>query len=372
MRAIIEELDDRFIVGLEAKVLTDSRLIFFKIQKAFWYFKDHFEKVIKDKQAPSMSLEMFGQLLIEESAILSKIYPHTQREMKYREWQDFLRRVPRLGAICINPTMDKVLMIQPFGRNRKCLQFPRGKLHAGEDHVRAAIREVWEECGIRLENLIDDSLFFQSTIEVTLHKLYVVFPVMEELVPTIQCNKEIEQILWYPVADLPGWKNKSGDDDRSFFGVAPFVPQIKNFIKKMKSQVAPVLPLSILKRPPPPEAMKITSGTASAGANILTRLGLGTNTSKKQYSSDEQLSDDDQEIDKANIETFGESCVGGWDFEEMMNANSKLGFKTTYNDQSFESSYGARPVVAATTATPDEPAFEDAIFRAFISGWNSG
>ena len=345
MRSVVEELDDRFIIGLDAKVLTDSRLIFFKIQKAFWYYKDHFEKEIKDKKAPGMSLEMFGQLLIEESAILSRIYPHNLRESKYREWQEYLKRVPRLGAICINPSLDKVLMIQPFGRNRKCLQFPRGKLHAGEEHVKAAAREVWEECGIRIENLIDESNFFESVIDSTLHKLYVVHPVMEELVPTIQCNKEIEQILWHPIDQLPGWTNSSsGWDDRNFFGVAPFGPMLKNFVKRTRKERGIVGPaqISILKRPPMPQV----------------KPPVATMT-------DEALSEGSD--DQMNTETFGQDASDRWSFEDMISANEKLGMKaSTFDDKTFDAQFSTVSMKKKNVAIDG-----DAILRAFIDAWNS-
>ena len=339
MRSLMEELDDRFIIGLDPKVLTDSRLIFFKIQKAFWYYKDRFEKDIKDKRAPGMSMEMFGQLLIEESAVLSQIYPHNLRESKYKEWQEFLKRVPRLGAICINPSLDKVLMIQPFGRNRKCLQFPRGKLHAGEEHVKAAAREVWEECGIRIENLIEESNFFESVIDTTLHKLYVVYPVMEELVPTIQCNKEIEQILWYPIDQLPGWANPgSGWEDRNFFGVAPFVSMLKNFVKrtkKLRGIVGPQIPLTtILKRPP---------------------------QVKQPPSTDEALSEGSD--DQLNSETFGHYTSDRWSFEDMISANEKLGMgASTFDDKTFDAQFN--------TVVREKNQVQDSLVRVFVDAWN--
>jgi len=351
MRSVVEELDDRFIIGLDAKVLTDSRLIFFKIQKAFWYYKDHFEKEIKDKKAPGMSLEMFGQLLIEESAVLSRIYPHNLRESKYKEWQDYLKRVPRLGAICINPSLDKVLMIQPFGRNRKCLQFPRGKLHAGEDHVKAAAREVWEECGIRIENLIDDSNFFESVIDTTLHKLYVVYPVMEELVPTIQCNKEIEQILWHPIDELPGWTNlSSGWEDKNFFGVAPFVPMLKNFIKRTRKERGMVgqATISILKRPQVPVQQVLKQKL----------LPSVTDEALSEGSADDQL----------NSETFGNETSDRWSFEDMISANEKLGMRaSTFDDKTFDAQFST----VTTTKKNGLSIDGDAILRAFIDAWNS-
>ena len=308
---IIEELDERFIIGLDRAVLTDSKLIFFKIQKAFWYYKDHFEDVIRRRLAPNLGLDAFGQILIEQSALLSQIYPHSLRESKFREWQDYLRRVPRLGAICLNPALTKVLMIQPFGRNRKNLQFPRGKLHAGEDHVKAAAREVWEECGIRLENLIDSQIFFQHVIDTTMHKLYLVFPVMEELVPTIQCNKEIEAILWVPLVELPGWTANS-EDDKGFFGVAPFVKDIKRFVLSHRKETNPI-----------------------------------------------------EEDEDNNFKTFGIN-EGRWSFEQMMSANSQLfGVKSTYSDAVFAQKYDARPQEEEIPS-----GLSVLLVSAFARGWN--
>lgn len=334
LRGVVEELDERFIIGLDPKVLTDSKLIFFKIQKAFWYYKDHFERLIKERKIPSMPLELFGQLLIEESQILSRIYPHSDRESNFRDWQEYLRRVPRLGAICLNPAADKVLMIQPYGRNRKCLQFPRGKLHAGEDHARAAAREVWEECGIRIENLMDPDVWFEALIDQTLHKLYVVFPVMEELVPSIQCNKEIEKIVWVPLSDLPGWASKASYDDKGFFGVAPFVSELKAFVKHVKPPQKSIPTVRILKRPtlPPPD-------------DII-----------------EGKDENDLAADTHNEDTFGEST--GWSFNEMLSANTKLGVVSSSLDQNeFDKAYSVQ--LRGNTSTNIR------LVEAFRTGWFS-
>ena len=338
LREVVGELDERFIIGLDPKVLTDSKLIFFKIQKAFWYYKDRFERLIKERKIPSMPLDMFGQLLIEESQILSRIYPHSQREQRYREWLDYVRRVPRLGAICINPSGEKVLMIQPYGRNRKCLQFPRGKLHAGEEHARAAAREVWEECGIRIENLMDADLWFEAYIDQTLHKLFVVFPVMEELVPSIQCNKEVEKIIWVPLVELPGWTVQSHETGGSgFFGVAPFVSQIKAFVKQVTKKQIPTV--RILKRPQP----------------SLSR-------------SDEQIEEEnDFAADAHNQDTFGQDdSATGWSFNDMLSANTKLGVVSTSLDQNeFDKTYSVQ------LAGGNVQSNKNRLVEAFRTGWLS-
>jgi 8-oxo-dGTP pyrophosphatase MutT (NUDIX family) len=345
LEAIMQEVDERFIIGLDPQVLTDSKMIFFKIQKAFWFYKDKHERLIKDRKIPAMPLDVFGQLLIEESQVLSRVYPHEQRAAKYREWQEFLRRVPRLGAICINPTADKVLMIQPFGRNRKCMQFPRGKLHAGEEHPRAAAREVWEECGIRIENLIDEERWCEATIDQTLHKLYLVFPVMEELVPSIQCNKEIEQILWVPLVDLPGYA-RVPHDDKGFFGVAPFVGYIKSFVKRLAGTRQPALPqIKILKRP--------------------------TVSRPEEDMADEE----DAAADRFNADAFGsaDASAKGWDFEAMLAANTKLGYQSSYNESSFDAAYSVPLPSRPRSDSVQQLTVLDGgrVMAAFREGWNS-
>ena len=355
MRNILQELDERFIIGLDQKVLTDSKLIFFKIQKAFWYYKDHFESEIRARNIPNIGMDVFGQLLIEESALLSRIYPHDQREVKFREWQDFLRRVPRLGAICLNPSLTRVLMIQPFGKNKQNLQFPRGKLHAGEAHVTAAVREVWEECGIRLENLIDPELFFEALIDGTLHKLYVVFPVMEELVPSIQCNKEIEAILWVPLEELPGWTNLS--DSRKFFAVAPFVPQIRAFVARMARTHTKRLDTHT--RAKRVDTQKYDQSEAHARAKH----------THNEYANITKIlqrppQPEPESSDHLNQETFGTES-GAWSFEEMMSANDKLfGVKSSYTNEAFQQAYGASNNSALSLSL-------QAVMDAFLAGWNN-
>jgi hypothetical protein len=184
---------------------------------------------------------------------------------------------------------------------------------------------------------------------------------MEELVPTIQCNKEIEQILWFPVAELPGWRKKATtiEQERSFFGVSPFVPFLKSFISKMKAQksgtrVVSKLPVTILKRPP----------SQPIDQPVLP---------KALSPQDEQVSENDDEADAVNEETFGDSNGSGWNFDDMINANKKLGFQTMYDDVTFDQQYGTSSATA--TACRHEAggstSLEEALLNAFLDGWNN-
>jgi NUDIX domain len=53
----------------------------------------------------------------------------------------FLQSVPVMGAIMLNPAMDKCLLVKSWGSNG-AWGFPRGKISTGEADIDCARREV--------------------------------------------------------------------------------------------------------------------------------------------------------------------------------------------------------------------------------------
>ena len=77
--------------------------------------------------------------------------------------------------------------------------FPKGKLDAGEDFEEAALREVWEETGLRcsLGRALGDATYTDNKHRSKLVRYYEMRPQSGEFSP----NDEVDELRWVPLAD---------------------------------------------------------------------------------------------------------------------------------------------------------------------------
>ena len=69
-----------------------------------------------------------------------------------------MSQIPSNGALIFNETMDKLLFLVYSNFHDKIvrkLDFPKGKVDEDETEKECAIREIYEETGLRLEKYID-------------------------------------------------------------------------------------------------------------------------------------------------------------------------------------------------------------------------
>jgi 8-oxo-dGTP diphosphatase len=79
---------------------------------------------------------------------------------------------------------------------------PKGKLDEGEDFERAALREVWEETGLRcrLGRELGDAAYKDNKDRDKLVRYFEMHPEDGEFAP----NDEVDELRWVPVGDAPG------------------------------------------------------------------------------------------------------------------------------------------------------------------------
>ena len=77
--------------------------------------------------------------------------------------------------------------------------FPKGKLDKGEDFEEAALREVWEETGLRcsLGRELGDATYTDNKDRSKLVRYYEMQPLSGEFSP----NDEVDEPRWVPLAD---------------------------------------------------------------------------------------------------------------------------------------------------------------------------
>ena len=66
----------------------------------------------------------------------------------WEEYRLYKSQIPSYGALIFNRTLDSILFViynNPRDRIVRKLDFPKGKVDQGEDSVRCALREIYEE-----------------------------------------------------------------------------------------------------------------------------------------------------------------------------------------------------------------------------------
>ncbi|CAJ0884454.1 15688_t:CDS:2 [Entrophospora sp. SA101] len=149
-------------------------------------------------------------------------------------------RVPVCGAIMLNSTMDKVLLVKGWS-SRSGWGFPKGKINKDELDSICAAREVFEETGYDITPLIKEKDFVEITIRGQRIRLYIVVGVLEATEFCPQTRKEIS-VEWHNLSDLPTWsKNRNKESpfncgggcvkygSSRYYMVVPFVTNKKSY-----------------------------------------------------------------------------------------------------------------------------------------------
>lgn len=101
------------------------------------------------------------------------------------------------GTICISPS-NRILLVK--GRLHQKWSFPKGHLERGEASFRCAVRELYEETGIRvdLETVNPCNLAYKKFKTAN----YFVLDLAEETVPVPQDASEICDARWVDVDEF--------------------------------------------------------------------------------------------------------------------------------------------------------------------------
>jgi len=151
---IIDEILCRFIVNLPKKELKTDR-IFFHMQEAYWFYEDFvFQNKDFHPKQPYLTEKNFGQILFERCPF--KICDLRDYYRLYKDFHDYQSQIPVYGAILLNKTLDKVLLVMNIRQTN--YSFPKGKINQNESELDCAAREVWEEIGFPITNMISEKV----------------------------------------------------------------------------------------------------------------------------------------------------------------------------------------------------------------------
>ncbi|KAL9543933.1 hypothetical protein MBANPS3_007886 [Mucor bainieri] len=186
-------------------------------------------------------------------------------------------RIPVCGAIILNANLDKCVLVKGWS-SKSGWGFPKGKINQDEEYDCCAIREVLEETGYDVGPLLKKPDYIELTMREQRIRLYIIQGVPEDTQFIPRTRKEISQISWIKLDDLPTYKTtepKPGNGSLNyvksgpyrFYMVVPFMNKLRQFVNQRKKSLkkdhhkmkgsasphprAPAQPSSILIPPSP-------------------------------------------------------------------------------------------------------------------------
>jgi len=120
------------------------------------------------------------------------------------------------------------------------------QINIDEEPVRCAAREVFEEVGFDVSNLIDKKDFIEIELTGQINRLYLCRGVPLNTKFETKTRNEIRGIKWFPITSLPthkkdvACKEKLGMSAHNFFMVTPFAMQIRAWVQKQNQKRKPV------------------------------------------------------------------------------------------------------------------------------------
>jgi mRNA-decapping enzyme subunit 2 len=224
---VLNDLCSRFLINIPEEEREDVIRVCFHVEQMHWFYLDFFWE--QDPALPNFSmLEFLRRVFLHYEPLRHRV-PATADI--YQQWRYYKVQVPVCGAIMFNPQRTHVLLVKSWGA-KGSWSFPRGKINKNESEIACAIREVYEETSFDLTNYARESDVMEMSHGGQTGKLFLVVGVPEEFVFAPRTRKEISQIQWHRVDDLPASKEEARGDKGLFYMVYPFVTKLRKWLSK--------------------------------------------------------------------------------------------------------------------------------------------
>ncbi|KAI0052888.1 DCP2-domain-containing protein [Auriscalpium vulgare] len=214
---VLDDLSSRFILNLPDDELASLERICFQVEQAHWFYEDFIRE--ENLKFPSLPLKKFSEMLFQACPLLH--HWSGDHEGAFNHFMQYKTRVPVCGAIMLNDTWDKVVLVKGW-KSSSGWGFPKGKINQNEAPHACAVREVAEETGYSLSEQIDPSDVIELSIREQLISLYIVPGVPEDYPFETKTRKEISKIEWFKLGDLPTWKRNKSVPGK-FYLISPFI-----------------------------------------------------------------------------------------------------------------------------------------------------
>ncbi|XP_038970960.1 mRNA-decapping enzyme subunit 2-like [Phoenix dactylifera] len=225
---LLDDLCSRFVLNVPKEDLESFERILFLLEQAHWFYEDN--AVEQNPSLKSLSFKEFTSLMFNSCAALRPYIAHI--DDIYKDFTSYKFRVPVTGAIILDETYERCLLVKGWKAGASW-SFPRGKKSKDEEDHTCAVREVLEETGFDVSNLLKMDDYIEVVIGQQRVRLYIITGVKEDTVFAPLTKKEISEISWHRLDEL----QPAGDDAISrgvnglkLYMVAPFLTALKTWI----------------------------------------------------------------------------------------------------------------------------------------------
>ncbi|XP_067935280.1 m7GpppN-mRNA hydrolase-like isoform X2 [Watersipora subatra] len=235
---LLDDLCSRFILNVPDSIRTDTIRLFFQIEQAHWFYIDFF--VPEDSSLKTVGIKEFANQVFDHCPFL--LAATHDVEAMHRDWKKYKLAVPTCGVILLDCSRELVLLVQGFSKN---WGFPKGKVNEDETNVKAAIRELREETGHDVSDVIREDDYVEHTIGDQKCTLFIVPGVSTDTPFLPETRNEIKKLQWFAIDSLPSHKKdvKSAElleyGPNAFFMVIPFLKPLKRWIAQHQPYSSP-------------------------------------------------------------------------------------------------------------------------------------
>ena len=254
---VLDDLAMRFVINCPVEEQESFERLLFQVEAAFWFYEDQYREIWPDS-FPNLTLLSFSQKMFESCPLLQH-FKHKTKEI-YTAFTQYKQQIPTCGAAILNPQLTKLLLVRSY--QGKSWGFPKGKIDKDETKESCAAREVLEEVGYDILPYLDPEAYVEMQWQQGRIRLYLVCGVPEDTVFITRTKKEIGEIAWHKIKELPASKEESQANatKKTFWMVAPFVAKLRRYIaeankkgKKLKGQKPAPAPSAEPPAPTPPQ-----------------------------------------------------------------------------------------------------------------------
>ncbi|KAJ7566780.1 hypothetical protein O6H91_02G118100 [Diphasiastrum complanatum] len=229
---LLDDLCSRFVLNAPEEELQSFERILFLVEQAHWFYEDN--TMEKNSNMKPLSLREFASLMFQSCAALRPYIAHI--DDIYKDFTTYKTSVPVTGAIILDLSHERCLLVKGW-KVGASWSFPRGKKSKDEEDHHCATREVWEETGFDVSKLLKLDDYLEVVIGQQRIRLYIISGVSNDTVFAPKTKREISEIKWHMVDELPMASTEMsllnrGPTGVKYFMVWPFVRPLRAWISK--------------------------------------------------------------------------------------------------------------------------------------------